>query len=75
MDLSNHSDKFNMDCLNLNLVKKENYVFGRNGTGKSTIAKEIEEQYSSTYDVRIFKDFEGVLERDRLGSVALGNIK
>lgn len=72
LDLSHHPDKFNADSQKININKKINFVFGRNGTGKTTIADEIKDQLSADYDVCIFKDFDGVVENDRLNAVALG---
>lgn len=57
----------------LNLQLK-NFIFGKNGTGKSSITKCIEEQYSETYDVRIFQGFERIIrENEGLNSIALGS--
>lgn len=57
----------------LNLQVK-NFIFGKNGTGKSSITKCIEEQYSETYDVRIFQGFERIIrENAGLNSIALGS--
>lgn len=53
--------------------KKINFVFGKNGCGKSTITSLIKEQYASVYDIRIFDGFEGVVsENKRLETVILG---
>lgn len=53
--------------------KKVNFVFGKNGCGKSTISSLIKEQYSSEYDVRVFNGFDGVVgENSRLETVILG---
>jgi wobble nucleotide-excising tRNase len=52
--------------------KKINFIFGKNGTGKSTIAKLIKEQIHD-YDTRIFQGFEGIVdENKRLNAVVLG---
>lgn len=52
--------------------KKINFVFGKNGTGKSTIAKLIKNQIND-YDTRIFQGFEGIVdENKRLNAVVLG---
>ena len=52
--------------------KKLNFIFGKNGTGKSTITKLIKEQ-QQTKDVRIFQGFDSVLgEDDKLNAVILG---
>ena len=44
----------------LEINRKITFIFGKNGTGKSTIAKLIEEQEKG-YDVRIFNGFDGVI--------------
>ena len=57
----------------LDLSKKYSFVFGKNGTGKSTLTRIISEQGSSDYDVRIFAGFEGVVdEHSNLNAVVLG---
>lgn len=72
IDLSNHSDKFTANSREFTIEKKINFVFGKNGTGKTTIADEISIQLSEQYDVCVFKDFDGVAENARLDAVALG---
>ena len=71
--LSHHADKFDENSHALVFDKQVNFVYGKNGTGKTTIADEIFKQLSSDYDVCIFKDFEGVIENNRLNAVALGS--
>jgi wobble nucleotide-excising tRNase len=56
----------------LSISKKINFVFGKNGTGKTTIADSIENQLQNDYDVQLFKDFDGVAENGRLNAIALG---
>lgn len=52
--------------------KRINFVFGKNGTGKSTITELIKEQ-ALDYDIRIFQGFEGILgDNRRLNAVVLG---
>jgi len=52
--------------------KKITFVYGKNGTGKSTLVRLIKEQCQE-YDVRIFRGFEDVLdENKRLNAVVLG---
>jgi wobble nucleotide-excising tRNase len=70
IDLSGHPDKFTTDTLSIE--KKINYLYGKNGTGKSTIANEVERQFSEAYDVHVFRDFDGVAENSRLDAIALG---
>jgi len=72
IDLSKHPDKFTANSQEFVIEKKVNFVFGKNGTGKTTIADEISIQLSDQYDVCIFKDFDGVVENARLDAVALG---
>jgi len=70
IDLSNHSNIFTTHSHEFS--NKINFVFGRNGTGKTTITEEIERQLSDRYDVCVFKDFEGVAENERLDAISLG---
>jgi len=72
INLSHHSDKFASETSELVIEKKVNFVFGKNGTGKTTIANEIKSQLADNYDVCVFKDFEGIAENARLDAVALG---
>lgn len=72
IDLSTHTNRFANGSLELSIAKKVNFIFGKNGTGKTTITDEIERQLSEAYHVRVFKDFDGVVENDRLNAVALG---
>ena len=72
INLSGHSDKFAVGSHELVIDKKVNFVFGKNGTGKTTIADEIKEQFPNSHDVHVFKDFDGVAENARLDAVALG---
>lgn len=72
INLSHHTDKFIEGTCNLIISKKVNFIFGKNGTGKTTVANEIHTQLSDSYDVRVFKDFDGVVENERLNAVALG---
>ena len=77
ISLSHHPDKFSPSSQELAMTKKVNFIFGKNGTGKTTISDEILSQLSTDYDVCVFKDFDGVVENDRLNAVALGttNVK
>lgn len=57
----------------INFDKKVNFIFGKNGCGKSTITKLIEEQFNSEYDIRIFQGFESVVGgNNALEAVILG---
>lgn len=72
LDLSTHKDKYAANSLKLPISKKVNFIFGKNGTGKTTIADEIATQFSDKYSVHVFKDFDGVAVNERLDAVALG---
>lgn len=57
----------------IDILKSNNFIFGKNGTGKSSIATCIEEQYSEKYDVRIFQGYERIIaEQGQFNSIALG---
>lgn len=72
VDLSSHKDKYANGSLELGISKKVNFIFGKNGTGKTTISDEILAQLSDEYSVHVFKDFDGVATNERLDAVALG---
>ncbi len=72
INLLNHPDKFSPSSQELTIIRKVNFIFGKNGTGKTTMADEILSQLYTDYDVCVFKDFDGVIENDRLNAVALG---
>lgn len=72
INLSTHTDKYASGSFELLISKKVNFIFGKNGTGKTTIADEIAEQFSDDYSVHVFKDFDGIAVNDRLDAVALG---
>lgn len=56
----------------LDLCKRISFIYGKNGTGKSTLAKIIKEQCIE-YDVRVFQGFENVIDANkRLNAVVLG---
>src|SRR5699024_4131675 len=56
----------------LNLGKRRNIIFGRNGTGKSTLCKIIEEQFSDEYNVHIFSGFDGLVVDNQMDALVLG---
>lgn len=72
VNLSSHADKFTADSYEFSVDKKVNFIFGKNGTGKTTIADEIVSQFSNNYEICVFKDFDGIAENARLDAVALG---
>ena len=72
INLSQHADKYATSSLVFPILKKTNFIFGKNGTGKTTIADEIVKQFSNDYSVHVFKDFDGIAVNERLDAVALG---
>lgn len=57
----------------IDLDKSINFIFGKNGTGKSTMTSLIEEQYGDCLDVRVFQGFDSIVgEEKRLNAVTLG---
>lgn len=53
--------------------KNINFIFGNNGTGKSTIAQFLQKQCEE-YDVRVFQGFQSVIgENEELNAVVLGD--
>lgn len=66
-DVPNYED----DSILLN--KKVNFIFGKNGTGKSTMVDLIRKQKQNDRDLYIFQGFESVLGSDqKLEAVVLG---
>ena len=56
----------------LDLDKNITFIFGKNGTGKSTIAGEIL-KLNTDYNVQVFQGFANIIdENKRLNAVALG---
>ena len=56
----------------LELDKKITFIFGKNGTGKSTFTEEIKKM-TSDYDVSIFQGFNNIIdENHQLNAVVLG---
>lgn len=75
-DVTLDSKIFNDTQMNVNKGKKKIktiYIYGKNGTGKSTISELIKEQNSDEYDVRLFNGFESIIRNDnQLNSITLG---
>lgn len=69
--------KINLECIeifedeNIEFDKPVNFVFGKNGTGKSTITKLIKEQ-NTDKDVRVYQGVNSVAVDGKLNSVILG---
>jgi wobble nucleotide-excising tRNase len=65
------TDRFNSS--KIENLKKKNFIYGNNGTGKSTITNEIKMQFQNDYDVRIFQGFDSVIDdNEQLNAIALG---
>lgn len=72
INLANSENKIYKEN-SLELSSRVNLIYGKNGTGKSTLCNIIKEQLSEEYDVKIFNGFDSVLsENDRLDLVTLG---
>jgi len=73
IDFSTFPDRFADNSRELSVSKKVNFVFGKNGTGKSTIAEAIKTQLAQSHNVCVFDGYEGVVgENHRLDAIALG---
>lgn len=54
-------------------LKNRTYIYGKNGTGKSTIVKALQEQYGNTYELNIFQGFNKIIaNKDSLDALILG---
>ena len=54
-------------------IKKKNFIFGKNGTGKSSIVECIQQQYSNEYDIKVFQGYEQIIaDYGKLGLISLG---
>ena len=73
IDLKSFPKRFAEKSIELSLTKKVNFIFGKNGTGKTTITEAIKSQLGATRNIWIFDGFERVVgENKRLDAVALG---
>lgn len=54
------------------ILTNKNFIFGKNGTGKSTLTSLIHNQYQTEYDIRIFTGLESILIDSKLNAVVLG---
>lgn len=73
IDLSNE-DLFNENVIEFD--KKVNFVYGKNGTGKSTITNLLQKQYENNekYDIRIFQGFDILIgKNENLNCITLSN--
>lgn len=72
IDLSTYNDRF-VVWSELVLKKKLNFVFWKNGTGKTTIVDAIQQQFSTSYDIHVFNGYEWIIwENESLDAIALG---
>ncbi|MBW3079633.1 AAA family ATPase [Bifidobacterium simiiventris] len=56
-------------------LKKVNFFYGSNGTGKTTLVGLMKSQFAMNYDVRIFSGFNEVVQtNDTLDAISLGEI-
>ena len=73
IDLSNY--EFAFSDSQLDGLKRKNFIYGKNGTGKSSLVDAIKEQYSGEYDIKVFDGWSGIIkENDYLDAIALGEI-
>lgn len=71
VDLSTFNNRFDTDTFGD--LKKKNYIYGKNGTGKSTIAQAIQNQYGESHQIFLFNGFEGIIgESTELDAISLG---
>lgn len=62
---------FNIE--HLDNLKQKNIIFGKNGSGKSSITKVIKEEFSEIFDVRIFQGIDSIIrDNQTLNSIVLG---
>ena len=54
-------------------IKKKTFIFGKNGTGKSSIVECIQKQYANKYDIKVFQGYEQIIaDYGKLDLIALG---
>lgn len=64
-------DRFNV--VKLKDIKKKTFIYGKNGTGKSSIVECIQKQYSNEYDIKVFQGYERIIaDYGKLGLISLG---
>ena len=66
LELSEFADRFELPA-RIEGLSKVNFIYGKNGTGKSTICDAVRNAFGVDYDVRIFQGFDKLLA----GSVTL----
>jgi len=67
-------DRF--ETTELTNLRKRNYIFGKNGTGKTTLTNRIQEDVVDTDDVYVFNGYEQIIQNtpDGLDTISLGKI-
>lgn len=74
IDLSSYTDRFADDSREFVISKDVAFIFGKNGTGKTTITNTIKHQLGDSANICIFDGFDGIVGEDhRLNAIALGN--
>ncbi|MCO7175472.1 hypothetical protein NIE32_05010 [Sporolactobacillus kofuensis] len=54
------------------VLKRKNFIFAKNGSGKSTFASVIRTQLSDSHDVPVYNGFDSILgERTRISMLSL----
>lgn len=74
VDLSQHQFATNMKLFKQDkiMLKHKNFIFAKNGSGKSTFANLIQSQMGSTYNVQLFQGLEKYLgENQKLDAFSL----
>ena len=70
IDLGNHKTFHDDEII---FDKNINFIFGKNGTGKTSITDLIQQQYRDDFDIRVFQGFNKLLGEDKkLNAVVLG---
>ncbi|MCZ8533538.1 AAA family ATPase, partial [Psychrobacillus psychrodurans] len=73
LDLSEQEyELFNVEEKSHIELNNKNFIFGKNGVGKSTLCKMMEKQFTEEFDVRLFTGFENVVVDTKLNAVVLG---
>lgn len=54
-------------------LKKKNYIYGKNGTGKTSLVSALLDQYSDTHDIHLFNGWANIIaNNETLNTIALG---
>ena len=76
VDLTNYGYSFEEN--ELNDLRKINFIYGKNGSGKSSLVKALKSQYAEDHDVLVYNGPEGLIkDREELDAIVLGesNVK